>query len=71
MDEIIGQKIVGVRPLTKAELEAWGWERRGGTALVLENGVVLYASKDPEGNGPGALYYNQGNETYMISAQAA
>jgi len=26
------------------------------TALVLENGTVLYPSRDEEGNGPGAMF---------------
>lgn len=52
---LVGCRIVEVRPMTGAEIAYEGWSD-GGTALVLDNGEVLYASQDPEGNGPGALF---------------
>lgn len=54
----IGRTITNVRPMTAAELEAEGWDeyRYGGTALVLDGGGLIYASRDDEGNGPGALF---------------
>jgi hypothetical protein len=61
MKEIVGQRIVAVRQLSKREMEEQGWPTRsryGSTAvaLVLENGTVLFPSRDHEGNGPGALF---------------
>jgi len=56
-DEIIGQKIQEVRRMTADEAEAEGWDR-GGTVIVLANGIKLYASRDDEGNGAGALFGN-------------
>ena len=55
----IGQRIVGVRTLTKQEYEHAGWEPRPfdcAVALVLSDGSILYASQDYEGNGPGAMF---------------
>ena len=56
---IVGQKIVNVRALTSKEMKREGWEEDAHgkpTALVLENGVILYPSRDEEGNGAGALF---------------
>jgi hypothetical protein len=57
--EIIGQRVVAIRPLTPAEAKAEGWtlSRRGPPfVLALENGTLVYASCDAEGNRPGALF---------------
>ena len=54
-DPIIGQKIVNARPMTKAEQEDEGWDGFT-TVLVLSDGTLLYASRDEEGNGAGALF---------------
>jgi len=55
--EIAGQRILEVRNLTRAEKEREGWDDYGTViALVLENGTVLYPSRDGEGNGGGALF---------------
>lgn len=57
---LVGRKITAVRPMTAKELEREGWtaNRRHGlpTALVLDDGTVLYPSQDEEGNGPGVMY---------------
>jgi hypothetical protein len=52
----VGRRIVLERAMTPEELEGEGWDDRHGWALVLDNGNVLYASKDDEGNGPGAIF---------------
>lgn len=53
-----GLKIVSVRNISKKELDQEGWEDHHGTCavLVLEDGSVLYPSRDDEGNGPGTLF---------------
>lgn len=59
MDPIIGHKVVEVRQMTKDELKREGWDERNAYTLVLDNGVILYASRDIEGNGPGCFFgYN-------------
>jgi hypothetical protein len=52
---IDGARIVRTRTLTQAEVDNEIWPETT-VALELENGVILYASQDPEGNGPGALF---------------
>lgn len=54
---ITGRRIADIRPMTGDELEAEGWTERHAThfAIVLDDGTLIYASRDPEGNGPGAL----------------
>jgi hypothetical protein len=58
IDSVIGCKIVEIRPMTKRELAAQGWDDYRGmpTVLVLDNGTKLFASQDHEGNGPGAIF---------------
>ncbi len=65
MVAIKGQKIVSVRWLTKMEAEREGWDtdNRPIIALVLEDGTILYPSRDEEGNGPGEIFgYNPKTE---------
>ena len=52
---IDGARIVTTRALTQVEVDNEIWPETT-VALVLENGIVLYASRDAEGNGPGALF---------------
>jgi len=68
MAKIINQTIKEVRPMTAKEMEAEYWDcRRPPTVIILENGTKLYASRDEEGNGPGALFGvdNKGNSFGM------
>ena len=64
--QIVGQKIVWVRRMTEQEREweGWGDDPQPTFALELENGIVLYPSRDEEGNGGGALFGNlSGDDT--------
>ena len=56
-DYPIGRTITNVRRLTQDELEYEYWQG-GESCLVLEldDGSVLYPSRDPEGNGPGCIF---------------
>jgi hypothetical protein len=57
--DIVGQRVKQIRTMTPAEAEAQAWTLdRGRRAIVLvfENGITLFASRDYEGNGPGALF---------------
>ena len=56
---VVGSVIAKVRAMTDEELAVEGWEmNRHGRPTVLEfgDGSKIYASQDPEGNGPGALF---------------
>lgn len=52
---LIGRTVINVRPMSRIECEAEGW-REHGTAIEFDDGAVLYASRDAEGNGPGVLF---------------
>jgi len=53
----IGRRIVEVRAMSARELEAEGWPPDETVpVLVLDNGAILFPSRDEEGNGPGALF---------------
>jgi hypothetical protein len=57
--KLVGRTITAVRPLTSKEAAECGWELvryEIPYGLVLDNGDILAPSRDPEGNGPGALF---------------
>jgi hypothetical protein len=55
--EIVGRRIVGLRSMSTAELAAEGWPpHQSVPAIILDDGTVLYPSRDEEGNGPGAVF---------------
>lgn len=69
MDEnIIGKKIINIRPMTRLEIEEQYWQHdsESAFAVVLENGVVLFPSRDYEGNGPGVLFGYDGTNHFAI-----
>jgi hypothetical protein len=50
-----GRTITAVSYLSAEEASEMGWYGRS-LAIELDNGVVIFASADDEGNGPGALF---------------
>ena len=65
-----GQIIKGIRLLTAKEMEDEGWEGGNVTAIELENGTIIYASKDEDGTGPGQLFGRNSNGAGLyITAQ--
>ena len=66
---LIGLTIVDIRRMTEDELEGQGWDRRE-HAVVLEfdDGTLIYASQDEEGNGPGALFGTKDGEDFYVLA---
>jgi hypothetical protein len=68
MDEIIGQTIKEIRPMTQREQDKEGWSR-GTTVIVLGNGVLLYASRDEEGNDAGAMFGANNGVTFSLSGR--
>ncbi len=63
-DPLIGRIILDVRPMTEEEMEREGWEehdRLNCTVIVLDDETILYASRDSEGNGAGALFGTSGD----------
>lgn len=59
MSSLIGREIVSVREMTEDELDREGWTPVHGQAppvVELDDGSEIFPSRDPEGNGPGALF---------------
>lgn len=66
-----GRTIETVRELTDDELAREGWDSGRGQppamALELDDGGLLYASADPEGNRPGTMFgVHPEGETFML-----
>lgn len=53
---LVGATLVKIRPLTQMEIGAYGWDDKFVTALEFDNGDVVFASRDDEGNGAGTLF---------------
>lgn len=52
-----GRAIVRVRPMTPEEAIELAWDPSDRPAVIeLDDGTLMFASCDPEGNGPGALF---------------
>lgn len=52
---LVGKTITAVRYLTEQERDDLGWYERS-VVLVLDDGSMLFPSRDDEGNGAGALF---------------
>lgn len=63
---VVGKTIVGVRAMTAAEMAAEGWNGQAGVVLLVEGRIKLYASRDPEGNGPGAMFGTGPGGSFML-----
>lgn len=72
IDRLIGRTIVDFRPMTKQELIDDGWKEAEETiplVMVLDNGDIIYASKDEDGFAPGnigVLFANMGGEGVVL-----
>lgn len=65
MKGIVGKKVEKIRLMTGREMDAEGWMQPS-VVIVLEGGVKLYCSRDPEGNGPGQLYASKGKDRFLL-----
>ena len=55
--QLEGKKIVKVRYISEEEMEALGWYSRC-VVMELDDGNLVFPSQDDEGNGAGALFTN-------------
>lgn len=62
---IKGKKIIDVRQMSDAEMEEEGWDTRA-IVLVLDDGTILYPSKDEEGNDAGALFGTKDKKSFIV-----
>lgn len=57
LKELIGKRIVKIRPISDSEKENEGWEGSGCTSVLeLDDGTLIYPSGDDEGNSGGTLF---------------
>jgi len=54
---ILGKTVKRLRLMSPEELIDLGWEGDRGLCLELSDGTKLFPSRDEEGNGPGALFF--------------
>jgi hypothetical protein len=67
---ITGRTIKAVRNLTKTELKKEGFDSHEEvTAIVLDDGGVIYASIDEEGNGPGVLFGRANGKGFYVTKE--
>jgi hypothetical protein len=70
--EFVGMKIINIRPMTKKELKEMYWDEFNSfaapIAIELEKNIVLFASRDEEGNGPGdfVFFNKKSKESYAV-----
>lgn len=68
--DYIGKTVKSIRTMTAEEKEREGWEDEFRSSIVLEfdDGSTIYASRDEEGNGPGALFGTtaEGQTVYVM-----
>jgi len=62
---LIGKKIVDIVPVTKEEMDDLGWYGRA-MKIVLDNGTVIIASSDEEGNDAGSFYIFGANGDFLL-----
>ena len=71
MTDLVGRTIREFHRMRRAELNAEGWDAGPGdcpVVIVLDDGTKLYASRDPEGTGPGALFgVDASGESFAIA----
>lgn len=69
MNELIGKKLLAIRPMTELDCRLFGFPTygyEGNAVLMFEGGVQLVASQDYEGNGPGAFFGRKGGKHFSI-----
>ena len=67
MSNILGKKIIGIRPMTKKEAAALYWEfDEPVMVLELEGGSLLFPSRDYEGNGGGAIFGTDKTDNFVV-----
>ena len=64
---LTNRRIIGVRSLTPTELEWLDWQPapfQEPAGLLLDDGTLLIASQDFEGNGPGVMFQLTGDKIF-------
>ena len=66
MLSLSGVQIKKVRKMSAQEMDDEGWSGSPPSVLVLSNGMLLYPSRDGEGNGPGAFFITTGDGNTLV-----
>jgi hypothetical protein len=58
---LAGKTVKEVGHLTEAEMKQFGWyeDAKESTAILFTDGTVAVISADPEGNGPGFMFFGE------------
>jgi len=59
--DLIHKTIVSVRYMTDQEKQAFGWTKKS-LVIQLNDGTVLFASRDEEGNDAGTFFLMDNND---------
>jgi len=62
--QFLNKRIVSVRYLSLEEANEFGWMQRP-IVLQLEDGNIIFPSRDDEGNDGGSLFTNNKNESVI------
>jgi hypothetical protein len=70
---LIGRRVIDVGAMAPDELvtEAWDlcpWEKPP-AVVMLDDGTILYSSRDGEGNGPGLLFERTRGRSFALLAE--
>ena len=67
-DILLNRTITGVRYMNKEEADVFGWYKRPIT-FTLDNGLIVIAQMDDEGNDGGVLHIEYPGETIAINGK--
>ena len=63
---LVGRQVTAVRYMTANEIDAYGWTQAA-AVITFDDGTEIFASRDDEGNGAGALFTTiKGLETVPV-----
>lgn len=69
-DPLVGLTVARVRPMSDKELAREGWDGESAVIIEFDDGSSLHAMRDPEGNGPGVIIHNVGDQSFYIFGDA-
>ena len=66
LQSLVGRRIKSVSYMSDSEIQAIGWNKSP-IVIELEDGVLLFPSRDDEGNGAGSLFVDAGKTAGLPS----
>lgn len=65
--DLVGRKIVKIRPMTQEEMDYGYWTGTPPLVFVLDDGTCFWAMQDAEGNGPGRIMFVRADDSTRIA----